>query len=689
MKTTKTLMTILWLNVIVAIAQGLNSGSLFARADDKTKKITEVYAAIYQDFYGAGKALRMYKGALDMLPDGTPHIVFNRESRTAEIWIRLSVNDTAYAAWKTDTKKRMVEAGFGDRIVTDNNSITRGEIIDIGEQRYRFDENESSALIRWESSDAASKATLFFRIELVDGKGNPVRKFDAGQFWNHRWPLNIEPMTKYCTFTDLTDEEMNAIVDVKCSIIDDEIIRKEVEDASRHARAASESARLLREQEEFKLAEPVVRDIISGMVAIPGTDYKIGKTEVTRGQWAAVMGIPSTASQSSPSDCPVVNISFQDCANFLYRLNAMPVVKDAGMTFRLPTKDELYYAYKGGSTNKYAYCKLAGGTEIQIGELKGPVVDRVMWAFDRGNDMYGDHHYDYVLDSELHPVGQKEPNAFGLYDIFGNADELTQSLEDTYSLICVVWGSWGGRFEFNDMKIGAQSKSQKMGLRLCADSEAENAVQSIATNMVAIPGKSYLMCKFEVTKSQWESVMGFATSWEMRWDKSDCAAREISWEDCQAFIRRINDLPSTKKVGLVFRLPTTEEWQYAGRAGSTKDHVPMLLADGTELTSKTLGRVACLDHFKEKKPGTREPNAFGLYDMLGNVSEWTQSANGENFDCLGGSVDRWSEVMASFSLHARRRPSESPTTRGQNTGFRLCADRLVKAKQEGSEHIDH
>ena len=138
--------------------------------------------------------------------------------------------------------------------------------------------------------------------------------------------------------------------------------------------------------------------------------------------------------------------------------------------------------------------------------------------------------------------------------------------------------------------------------------------------MVAIPGKKYKMGKYEVTQAQWDAVMGKNPS---SFKGADYPVEYVSWINCNKFIEKLNALPSVMESGLVFRFPSGREWKYACRAGSTGDYCK--LADGTEITEETLGEVAWYDDNSggEAHPvGQKKPNAFGLYDMLGNVREW-------------------------------------------------------------------
>lgn len=109
--------------------------------------------------------------------------------------------------------------------------------------------------------------------------------------------------------------------------------------------------------------------------------------------------------------------------------------------------------------------------------------------------------------------------------------------------------------------------------------------------------KGFWMAKYPVTQAQWKSVMGDNPS-EFLGDNRP--VEQVSWYDCQAFC---------KKAG--FRLPTEAEWEYACRAGSKGPYA------GT-------GRLEDMGWFAGEQPhpvGEKQPNAWGLYDMHGNVWE--------------------------------------------------------------------
>ena len=126
--------------------------------------------------------------------------------------------------------------------------------------------------------------------------------------------------------------------------------------------------------------------------------------------------------------------------------------------------------------------------------------------------------------------------------------------------------------------------------------------------------RTFLLSKHEVTQDEWTSVMGYNPSEDQ--GSRDLPVTNISWDEARQFIGRLNEAKGTE----VFRLPTSMEWEYACRAGA-KGSVPM------QAKESTLSQYA----WWEKNSGGRmhpvgqlKPNAWGLYDMLGNVSEWLQ-----------------------------------------------------------------
>ena len=407
--------------------------------------------------------------------------------------------------------------------------------------------------------------------------------------------------------------------------------------------------------------------------------FWLGKYEVTQGQWDAVMG--SNPAQFWGENLPVSNVSWNDCQEFVKRLNALPEVKESGLAYRLPTEKEWECACRAGT--KGDYCKLEDGTEITVGTLS-----EVAW--------YG------AANGKAHPVGQKKPNAFGFNDMHGNVMEWCQDLDQASGLRV---NRGGGNWASDRGGASPDERRSGFGLRLAAsqvgssvngspsaaptagnwsspESKVETKTFTIAGGMkldlahIKCGTHGFWLGKCEVTQGLWEAVMGNNPA---RFKGVDLPVEKVSWHDCQGFIKKLNALPEVKESGLTYRLPTAEEWGYACLAGSTGDYCK--LEDGTDITKETLSEVAW--HFRNSKGtthpvGQKKPNAFGFYDMNGNVEEWCQNldpANGSSDRaCCGGGLNNYfADCYTAFSRgHVR------PDDRHEGLGFRLAASQDVK-----------
>jgi len=118
----------------------------------------------------------------------------------------------------------------------------------------------------------------------------------------------------------------------------------------------------------------------------------------------------------------------------------------------------------------------------------------------------------------------------------------------------------------------------------------------------------------EVTQAQWKTVMGRNPSWF----KGDCLPVErVSWDDAVRFCRKLSQREARR-----YRLPTEAEWEYACRAGSTGPYAGTGNLDEMGWHAENSGS-------KTHPVGVKLPNAWGLYDMHGNVSEWCRDWYGE------------------------------------------------------------
>ena len=191
--------------------------------------------------------------------------------------------------------------------------------------------------------------------------------------------------------------------------------------------------------------------------------------------------------------------------------------------------------------------------------------------------------------------------------------------------------------------------------------------------------RGFWMGKYEVTQGQWETVMGSNPS---GFDEcgSDCPVDSVSWDDVQEFVGKMNATAGEKR----YRLPTEAEWEYAARAGTSEDTYAGNLTSSFG-QDRAFEKIAWYDDNSGDRPhpvGGKAPNAWGLYDMLGNVLEWVGDRDG-NYP--GGSVtdprgpaSGWTRVYrggswlagATFS-RVSRRYGHFPDHRDNDLGFRL------------------
>ena len=180
--------------------------------------------------------------------------------------------------------------------------------------------------------------------------------------------------------------------------------------------------------------------------------------------------------------------------------------------------------------------------------------------------------------------------------------------------------------------------------------------------------KPFRLGTIEVTQAQWLAVMSSNPS---KFKGDQRPVEQVSWNDIQQFIMKLNT-----RSGKGFRLPTEAEWEYACREGGRK----VRFCNGKDKASKS---EIHFDGSKSKPVASFAPNSLGLYDMSGNVAEWTCSAYTASYD---GSEQKCAVSARRYSLRggswayyprgvrAAARDLDAPAFRYGGIGFRLARD---------------
>ncbi len=210
--------------------------------------------------------------------------------------------------------------------------------------------------------------------------------------------------------------------------------------------------------------------------------------------------------------------------------------------------------------------------------------------------------------------------------------------------------------------------------------------------------RDYYMGVHEVTQAQYKKLMGKNPSHFQGdrvaerhpqtkrvvkdVDSSNHPVEQVSWDEAVEFCQRLSALPEEKQAGRVYRLPTEAQWEYACRAGSTTLYGygdnPGSLRDYAWYEDNSASQTHAV--------GQKKPNAWGLYDMHGNVFEWcsdwyakdyyTQSPKDNPEGPISGSLRVFrggSCSTHSFWCRSTGRAWRFPRNRYINVGFRVSA----------------
>jgi len=436
--------------------------------------------------------------------------------------------------------------------------------------------------------------------------------------------------------------------------------------------------------------------------------YYMGKYAVTHEQWEAVMR--NNHSSNEEAKFPETGVSWEDCQEFITKLNAK-----TNRGYRLPTEAEWEYACRAGTTTEYSY-----GDNLTKSDAN-------------------------IDGDSIKAVGSYKPNAFGLYDMHGNVWEWCGSLQEgevtdpkgspTGTSRVLRGGSFyhdvsrsrssvryflppSYKVFYNGFRLAktaniktsespasvnllvapfteAKAKEAQKAIAKSLQKEAEWKVtlgNGVIVDLVLIPAGKFMMGspasevgrvdnetqhevtltkpfyigKYEFTQEQWQAVMGDTPS---RVNGAGFPVTNVLWDECQYFIKKLN-----ARTNGGYRLPTEAEWEYACRAGTSTAY-----SFGDNLTKDN----ANIDGSNIKAVGSYKPNAFGLYDMHGNVWEWCNDwygslQDGESTDPMGPRtgtkrVLRGGSFLLASAARSSFRGSKEPTNQSSIfIGFRLA-----------------
>ena len=186
--------------------------------------------------------------------------------------------------------------------------------------------------------------------------------------------------------------------------------------------------------------------------------------------------------------------------------------------------------------------------------------------------------------------------------------------------------------------------------------------------------KPFGLGRFEVTQQEWTSIMGVNPS---HFEGTNRPVENVSWYDVQSFMAKLNG----RGDGYKYRLPTEAEWEYAARAGSTGSRYG------------DLNDIAWYYYNAGNQThpvGQKQPNAWGLYDMIGNVWEWVQDYYSSNYYLYSPVIDppgpsagsarvlrgsAWN-IDYSWGLSVARRGGDVPDSLSAFSGFRCLREKL-------------
>ena len=382
-------------------------------------------------------------------------------------------------------------------------------------------------------------------------------------------------------------------------------------------------------------------------------NFWMGATEVTQAQYQALMG--TNPSQFVAPNNPVERVSWNDaqayCAALTTQQAALGNVP-AGYTFRLPTEAEWEYACRAGTTTEFN-----GGTGLFCSDAKFS---------------YSHHSNSSCGSTGPVSVASYFPNNWGLYDMHGNVREWcldsfvgysAGAATDPYLTGGFSQVTRGGGWDSNSNlarsahRAGSSTVGNNLGFRVVLaptlsptgtgptapagfvtiqpgtfqmGSNAANGYpyfneQGASPQPVHQVTLSYTfwMGATEVTQAQYQALIGTNPSY---FPGANNPVEQVSWNNAVAYCAALTTQQAALgnvPAGYQYRLPTEAEWEYACRAGTTTEFTTgaALFCNDAKFYYSYHSNSSCNSN-STVAVGSYAPNAWGLYDMHGNVWEW-------------------------------------------------------------------
>jgi formylglycine-generating enzyme required for sulfatase activity len=186
----------------------------------------------------------------------------------------------------------------------------------------------------------------------------------------------------------------------------------------------------------------------------------------------------------------------------------------------------------------------------------------------------------------------------------------------------------------------------------------------------------FLLGRTEVTQGQWNAVMGSNPS-HFSQCGDDCPVEQVSWDEARDFARRLS-----LKTGKGYRLPSEAEWEYAARAGSTT----MWSFGDNENQLGDYGWFSSNSLSASRRVAEKKPNAFGVFDMHGNVLEWVEDCRHRDYNGAPADGSAWTTACSEnfrvtrggfwrgnpWALRSAYRNWDLPGSRGHHLGLRIA-----------------